>query len=161
MKAAPDKSRFCSNSRPVIFLGHIIKETTISTLKSRLDAIFQPQLPCKKKKIAEFHGMLNFFSKNPHEIRLYLWPNYNILRQQKNFEWTLEHYKRFDEIEKLLTEQISNTIPFSNYAMCDASIFGNGATLLQSHQSSKKTHLISAYQYSLHKQNYDSQNYER
>ena len=54
-------------------------------------------------------------------MQLYLRQFYNILRQQNNFEWTTEHHTRFEEIKKLLTEQISNTIPDPNqpfYAMC-------------------------------------------
>ena len=79
--------------------------------------------------------------------QLYLRPFYNILRQQNNFEWNTEHQTRFDEIKKLLTEQISNTIPDPDqpfYAMCDASNFGIGAALLQSHNGTNKMNLISA-----------------
>ena len=47
-------------------------------------------------------------------MQLYLRPFNNILRQQNNFEWTTEHQTRFEEIKKLLTEQISNTIPDPN-----------------------------------------------
>ena len=53
----------------------------------------------------------------------------------------------FKEIKKLLTEQILNTIPDPNqpfYAMCDASNFGIGAALLQSHSCTNKMNLISA-----------------
>ena len=91
--------------------------------------------------------MLNFLSKYVYKMQLYLRPFYNILRQQNNFEWNTEHQARFEEIKKLLTEQISNTIPDSNqpfYAMCDASNFGIGAALLQSHNSTNKMNLISA-----------------
>ena len=80
-----------------------------------------------KKNIQEFLGMLNFLSKYVYKMQLYLRPFYNILRQQNNFEWTTEHQTRFEEIKKLLTEQISNTIPDPNqpfYAMRDASNFG-------------------------------------
>ena len=80
-------------------------------------------------------------------MQLYLKPFYNILRQQNNFEWTSEHQTRFKEIKKLLTEQISNTIPDPNqpfYAMCDASRIGIGAALLQSHSGTNKMNLISA-----------------
>ena len=80
-------------------------------------------------------------------MQLYLRPFYNILRQQNNFEWTTEHQTRFEEIKKLLTEQISNTIPDPNqpfYAMCDASNFGIGAALLQSHSGTNKMNHISA-----------------
>ena len=74
-------------------------------------------------------------------MQLYLRPFYNILRQQNNFEWNTEHQARFEEIKKLLTEQISNTIPDPDqpfYAMCDASNFGIGAALLQSHNGTNK-----------------------
>ena len=87
------------------------------------------------------------FTKYVYKMQLYLRPFYNILRQQNNFEWNTEHQTRFEEIKKLLTEQISNTIPDSNqpfYAMCDASNFGIGAALLQSHNGTNKMNLISA-----------------
>ena len=76
------------------------------------------------------------------------------LHSKTNFEWTTEHQTRFEEIKKLLTEQISNTVPDPNqpfYAMCDGSNFGIGAALLQSHSGTNKMKLISANSY-----NYDS-----
>ena len=66
-------------------------------------------------------------------MQLYLKPFYNILRQQNNFEWNTEHQSRFEEIKKVLTEQISNTIPDPNqpfYAMCDASNFGHRRSII-------------------------------
>ena len=145
LKAAPDKSHFFLTK--VKFLGHNIERKTITPLKSRIDAIQKLQPPTNKKKIQEFLGMLNFLSKYVYKMQLYLRPFYNILRQQNNFEWNIKHQARFEEIKKLLTEQISNTIPDSNqpfYAMCDASNFGIGAALLQSHNSTNKMNLISA-----------------
>ena len=129
MKAAPDKSHFFLTR--VKFLGHNVERNTITPLKSRKDAIQKLQPPTNKKKIQEFLGMLNFLSKYIYKMQLYLRPFYSILRQQNNFEWTTEHQTRFEEIKKLLTEQISNTIPDPKqpfYAMCDASKF---ASLLQ------------------------------
>ena len=70
-------------------------------------------------------------------MQLYLRPINNILRQQNNFEWTLEHQKSFDEIRTPISEQNSNTIPESNqafYATFDAFNFKIGASFLQSHQ---------------------------
>ena len=54
---------------------------------------------------------------------------------------------RLEETKTLLTEQTSNTIshldqPF--YAVCDASNFGIGAALFQSHNGTNKMNLISA-----------------
>ena len=145
LKAAPDKSHFFLTR--VKFLGHKIERKTITPLKSRIDAIQKLQPPTNKKKIQEFLGMLNFLSKYVSKMQLYLRPFYNILRQQNKFEWNTEHQARFEEIKKLLTEQISNTIPDPNqpfYAMCDASNFGIGAALLQSHNGTNKMNLISS-----------------
>ena len=145
LKAAQDKSHFFLTR--VKFLGHNIKRNTITPLKSRIDAIQKLQATTNKKKIQEILGMLNFLSKYVYKMQLCLRPFYNILRQQNNFKWTTEHQRRFDDIKKLLTEQISNTIPDPNqpfYAMCDASNFGIGATLLQSHSGTNKMNLISA-----------------
>ena len=91
--------------------------------------------------------MLNFLSKYVYKRQLYLRPFYNILRQQNIFDWTTEHQTRFEEIQKLLPEQISNTIADPNqpfFAMCDASNFGIGAALLQSHNGTNKMNLITA-----------------
>ena len=58
-----------------------------------------------------------------------------------------EHQTRFEEIKKLLTDQNSYKIPDTDqpfYAMCDASNFGIGAALLQSHNGTMKMNLISA-----------------
>ena len=60
---------------------------------------------------------------------------------------TTEHQKRFEEKKTLLTEQLSNTIPDpdqSFYAICEASNFGIGAALLQSHNGTNKIIIISA-----------------
>ena len=145
LKAAPEKSHFFLTR--VKFLGHNIERETITPLKSCIDAIKKLQPPINKNKIQELLGMLNFLSKYVYKMHLYLRHFYNILRQQNNFEWTTEHQTRFEEIKKLLTEQISNTIPDPNqpfYAMCDASNFGIGAALLQSHSGTNKMNLISA-----------------
>ena len=145
LKAAPDKSHFFLTR--VKFLGHNIERKTITPLKSRIDAIQKLQPPTNKKKIQEFLGMLSFLSKYVYKMQLYLRPFYNILRQRNNFEWNTEHQAQFEESKKLLTEQISNTIPDPNqpfYAMCDASNLGIGAALLQSHNGTNKMNLISA-----------------
>ena len=54
MKAAPDKSQFFLTR--VKFLEHIIEKNTITSLKSRTDAIQKLQPPFNKKKIQEIFG---------------------------------------------------------------------------------------------------------
>ena len=91
--------------------------------------------------------MLIFLSNYFYKMQLYLRAFYNILRQQNNFELTVEHQNCFDEIKTLLTEQISITVPDPDkpfYAMCDASKVGIGAALLQSNKIRNKLNLMSA-----------------
>ena len=103
----------------------------------------------RKRKSKIFFEMLNS-SEYVYKMQLYLRPLYNILRQQNNFEWTTKHQTRFEEIKKLRTnqiEQFSNKIPDPEqpiYARCNASYFGTGAALLQSHNGTNKINLISA-----------------
>ena len=134
MKVDPDKLHFFLTR--VKFLGHNLERETITPLKSRIDAIQKLQPPTNKKKIQEFLGMLNFLSKYVYKMQLYLRPFYNILRQQKILNGPLNIKHDFKKLKKkILTEQISNTIPDPNqpfYAMCDALNFGIGAALLQS-----------------------------
>ena len=142
MKAVPDKPLFFLTR--VKFLGHIIeKNTMITPLKSQIDAIQKLQPPTNKNKIEEFFELLIFLSKYVYKMQLYLRPFYNILRQQNNFGWTTEHQTRFEIIKKLLTEQISKTIPDPNQPIY-ASNFGIGGALLQSHNGTNKMNLISA-----------------
>ena len=50
----------------------------------------------------------------------------NILRQETDFDWTIEQQKRFDETKNLISEQKLDTIPYSNqsfHCMRDASNF--------------------------------------
>ena len=80
-------------------------------------------------------------------MQLYLRPFYNIIRQQNIFEWTTEHKKQLEEIKIFLIELLSNTIPNPDqplYAICDASNFGIGASLLKSHNGINKMNLSSA-----------------
>ena len=145
MKATPDISHFFLTR--VKFLGHNIEKNTITLFKSQIYAIQKLQPPTKQKKIQEFLGILNFLSKYVYKMQLYLTPFYNILRQQNNFEWTTEHQTRFKDIKKIVnrTNIIYNPDPNQPfYAMCDASNFGIGAALLQSHSGTIKMSLISA-----------------
>ena len=109
MKAAPDKS--CFFVTLVKLFGDIIEGTTITLLNSRILVIVKLQPQSNKKKIHELMKCNCFLGKNVYLMQVYLRKFYKLLRQQNNFEWTLEHQKRIDETKTLLTDQNSNTIP--------------------------------------------------
>ena len=120
MKAAPDKSHFFLTN--VKFLRHIIEGNKITPTKFRMDAILKLQPPSKKSN-PRCPWSTNILLKNyVYKLQLYLGPFHNIIRQQNNVEWTLEHQKRSHERTTLLTDQSSNTIPDPDqpfYAMFD------------------------------------------
>ena len=53
------------------------------------------------KNLQEILGIFTFLNEFIYSTQLYFTPFYDILRQQNNFESTIEHQKRFYEIEKL------------------------------------------------------------
>ena len=79
-------------------------------------------------------------------MQLYLRTFYNILRQQKKIDCTLEHQKRFNEIKTLLTEPFKNNsrlkLTILRYVQCFLTL--NVPAFLKSHQGTKKLNLISA-----------------
>ena len=84
--------------------------------------------------------MLNFLSNHVFKMQLYIFIIF-LDKKKNNFEWTIEHQKRFAEMKILLAEQISNTIPYANQpfsAMYDASNFGISAAFLQSLEGTNK-----------------------
>ena len=86
---------FC---HPCKFFGQINKGKIVTTLKSGTNPSSKPQPPTNKGKIHEKFLKLNFY------LRLFR----DIIRQQNNFEWTLEHQKHFNEIKTLLSDEIPN-----------------------------------------------------
>ena len=64
--------------------------------------------------------MLNFLSKYVYKMQLYLRPFYNILRQQKNFEWTTEHQSD-SKRQKIFSPNNYQTlfqIPINHFMLC-------------------------------------------
>ena len=82
MKADPDKSHFVLAR--VKFLGHIIKSSTITPLKLRIDAVLKLQPPSNKKKTQYFFGMLNFLSHFVYKMQSYLRPFCNVLGHERS-----------------------------------------------------------------------------
>lgn len=133
------KCNFAQDS--VKYLGHIIKNNTVSPLKDNLIAIKDFPVPKTKKNIRQFLGKINFYGKYIPNISIILDPLHNLLRKDQNFSWTEKCQKSFDTIKELLCskpilEIFDPNLPIHIYT--DASIHGVGAILKQPQENGEE-----------------------
>ena len=72
-------------------------------LKDKCDAIRNLELPKTLRQTSAFCGMVNFLSSLLPNLCRLLIPIYDLQKKAKNFKWTDEAGKAFNEIKKLLT----------------------------------------------------------
>ena len=133
------KCTFAQDS--VKYLGHIIKDNTVTPLKDNLIAIKDFPVPKTKKNIRQFLGKINFYGKYIPNISIILDPLHNLLRKDQKFNWTEKCQETFDIIKKLLCskpilEIFDPDLPIHIYT--DASIQGIGAILKQPQENGEE-----------------------
>lgn len=126
------KCNFASDS--VKYLGHIIKNNSITPLQDNLVAIKNFPTPKSQKNVRQFLGKINFYNKYIPNFSIKLEPLYNLLRKGQKFIWSEKCQETFDEMKKMLCSQPVLTIfdpdlPIHIYT--DASIEGIGAIFKQ------------------------------
>lgn len=126
------KCNFAQDS--VKYLGHIIKNNTVTPLKDNLKAIKEFPVPKTQKNVRQFLGKINFYGKYVPNISIILDPLHNLLRKQQQFIWSEECQDSFEKIKNLLCLQpilaiFNPDLPIHIYT--DASIHGIGAVLKQ------------------------------
>lgn len=133
------KCAFAQDS--VKYLGHIIKNNTITPLKDNLIAIKDFPVPQTKKNIRQFLGKINFYGKYIPNISVILDPLHNLLKKDQKFTWTEKCQESFVTIKKLLClkpilEIFDPDLPIHIYT--DASILGIGAILKQPQENGEE-----------------------
>lgn len=126
------KCSFAQDS--VKYLGHIIKNNTVTPLKDNLIAIKEFPIPKTQKNVRQFLGKINFYGKYVANISIILDPLHNLLRKGEKFVWSDKCQESFDTIKKLLCSKpilaiFDPDLPIHIYT--DASIQGIGAILKQ------------------------------
>lgn len=126
------KCNFAQDS--VKYLGHIIKNNTVTPLKDNLIAIKEFPIPKTQKNVRQFLGKINFYGKYVPNISIILDPLHNLLRKGEKFDWTDKCQQSFETIKKLLCSKpilaiFDPDLPIQIYT--DASIQGVGAILKQ------------------------------
>lgn len=133
------KCNFAQDS--VKYLGHIIKNNTVTPVKDNLIAIKDFPIPKTKKNIRQFLGKINFYGKYIPNISIILDPLHNLLRKDQKFTWTEKCQESFDTIKKLLClkpilEIFDQDLPIHIHT--DASIHGIGAVLKQPQENGEE-----------------------
>lgn len=118
----------------VTYLGHIIKNNSVSPIKDNLISIRNFPVPRTQKHVRQFLGKINFYNNYVPNISITLDPLHNLLRKGQNFNWTEECQDAFEKMKNFLCTQPVLAIfdperPIHIYT--DASLQGLGAVLKQ------------------------------
>ena len=107
----------------------------------KLKGIQEWPVPKTAKEVRKFIGFTNFYQKFINNFSHIAKSMNNLLRKTKNFQWTEEAQKSFEELKEAFTktpvlQMIDDTKPFE--IQCDASAYTTGAVLLQEDTNGNK-----------------------
>lgn len=126
------KCKFAAES--VKYLGHLIKDNTITPLKDNIRAIAQFPAPQNRKQVRQFLGKVNFYNKYIPNAAKTLDPLHNLLRKHVKYEWCAKCEKAFQTIKEYLCSAPILAIydrEAPTFIYTDACIEGIGAILKQ------------------------------
>lgn len=132
MKLKFTKCKFAKDE--VKYVGHMIKNDTVTPLKDNIKSIKNFNTPKNKKNIRQFVGKINFDRKYVLKITEILEPLHKQLRKGIKFNWSSECDEAFNKIKEILSSEPVLAIfnPKSHtYIYTDASIKGLEAVLKQ------------------------------
>ena len=116
------------------FLGHRMKDGSISPTEKYISAIKTLKLPTDKSSLKRLLGSRNWLDKYIHNYSRKTRISYELLRKHVEFHWTKQHEAAFQEIKNYLISNHVLTLPTgtSKYSLfCDGLRQGIGATLLE------------------------------
>lgn len=133
------KCNFAQDS--VKYLGHIIKNNTVTPLKDNLIAIKEFPTPKTQKQVRQFLGKINFYGKYMPHTSIVLDPLHNLLRKGQKFIWSEKCQESFETVKNHLCSKpilaiFDPNLPISIYT--DASMQGIGAVLKQTQQDGEE-----------------------
>ena len=128
----PTKCKFYQNK--LVFLGHEISSDGIRPNDLKVRAVKTFPTPTTKKELKSFLGLANFFRKFMKDYSTIAAPLTDLLKEEKQWNWTSSHDAVFAKLKQLLISAPvlvfpDYTQPFRLYS--DASATGVGATLCQ------------------------------
>lgn len=107
---SPNKCHFAYQS--LLLLGQKVSRLGLSTHKEKVDAILALEVPRNVNELHTFLGMMVYFSAY---IPFYSWiahPLFQLLKKDRDWEWTDLHQEAFE-----LSKQVLTNAPVRGYAM--------------------------------------------
>ena len=135
LKLSPDKSKIMR--REASFIGHVISRDGIRIEDSKIKAVQSLPPPNSLKKVQQFLGFANWQRSFIKGFATMAAPLYDMLRKGKQYDWTPECQKSFENIKSALTRRQTMALPdisdpHKSYEVTiDSSKRGQGATLTQ------------------------------
>ena len=118
------------------FLGHLVGKDGIKVDPAKTEVIKHWPVPTSISAVRSFCGLANYFRKFLQGYSSMVAPLTNLTRTDVKFDWTAECQEAFEMVKHSLTNapvlaMPDYTEPFELEVICDASIKGIGAVLLQ------------------------------
>ena len=120
--------------KQVGFLGHVLSAEGIAVDPSKVKDVLDWLPPATMSQISSFLVLAGYYRRFIEGFSKISKPMTELLKKDKNFEWTSDYEKSFTELKKRLTTAPVLTLPdiyrsFDVY--CDASRQGLGCVLMQ------------------------------
>ena len=114
------------------YLGHIISKEGIQPVPSKVEAIVNAPTPVNVQQLRSFLGLLNYYGKFIPSLATLLHPLNALLQVKKQWKWSHECAKAFQEAKVQITSaavltHYDPTLPITMAA--DASAYGVGAVI--------------------------------
>ena len=96
----------CSVCLPEVdYLGHTISAEGLRMLSSKVRAITEMCQPANATQLKAFLGLVNYYAKFLPDLLTELAPLYQLLQQDKQWKWSDQQEKSFQEVKQLLSSQ--------------------------------------------------------
>src|SRR5258705_13949899 len=120
--------------KKVGFLGFTIDDGKVAMEEQKLAGIADWRAPTTQKQVRSFIGFCNFYRRFISHYSNICKPLNDLLRKNKVWEWTNEHYDAFNKLKAAFVSRPVLIIPDYSKPFiieADASLFATGAVLLQ------------------------------
>ena len=127
------KKEKCSFMVPrVVYLGHEIDGNGVHPTKEKIEGISEAKRPENVDELRTFIGIITYYAKFIPNLASTFAPLYRLLRDDVDWEWTMDCQNAFDMVKQVLSSDavLAHYNPKKPLVLaCDASPYGLGVVL--------------------------------